>query len=137
IFVPVFSRALSLSAALFLVAQLPLTAAPISTLFPANGIGLGQLFTITVSDALGSNNVSHVQLMIGPSLNTTNSCLVQYDPIGRTLQLLNDSGGAFAGPIAIGTAGTLQNSQCIVDTGLSTATPTSGTSFTVGIAVAF
>src|SRR4029077_53633 len=59
-----------------------------------------------------------------------------YYPGPNVFYLANDAATAWSGPVALGQAGSLQNSQCTVDAGSSSASG-SGTNLTVNLALSF
>ena len=63
-----------------------------------------------------------------------NPCQVVYFPGNNTLNLINDTGSALVSPtgVAPGTAGTIANSRCTINTGLASRS-VSGNAVTVTI----
>src|SRR5205085_6094278 len=78
--------------------------------------------TAVYSDTVGYTSLSYVHLLVNSSLNAANACYVAYQRSSNTLILLNDAGTSWLGPITAGSAGTLQNSQCVLNGSGSSAT---------------
>ncbi len=64
------------------------------------------------------------------------ACYLHYVPSNNTIQLSNDAGTGWIGPASVGSAGTLQNSQCTLDAG-SSSVSTSGNNLTLNVALTF
>jgi len=109
--------------------------APVSVT-PSSGTGLSQTFSFVFSDPNGASDLKQVNVDIDMTGANANSCLVSYMPGNKVLYLLNDAGNAYLPGIAIGTGGTLQNSQCSVNVGASSAS-TSGNNLTLNVAITF
>jgi hypothetical protein len=86
---------------------------------PASGSGASQAFSFVYSDPYGYADIHYVEMMFQAQLNGQSACYVQYVPATGSISLVADSGGGYAGSAPLGMAGTLSNSQCIVDTGAS------------------
>jgi len=107
---------------------------------PASGTGTSQQFALTVTDLAGwQNNV--VDILINNALDGRQACYIAFVPSGPgsgSLYLVNDAGNA-GGPFATAAlpgSGTIANSQCSVNAGLSSAT-ISGFTLTLSLAVTF
>ena len=104
---------------------------------PNSGSGLGpQTFSFTYSDPNGFADLNTVKAQFTPTGANANSCYLSYARAANSLYLLNDAGTSFLGPVTLGAAGTLQNSQCSVNLGSSSASGT-GTSLSVNLAITF
>jgi hypothetical protein len=103
---------------------------------PASGTGTTQVFSFIYSDPYGYTDIHYVNMLFQTQLSGQNACVVQYMPATNVLDLVADSGSGYAGTAILGTAGTLNNSQCSVDTGASSASG-SGNNLTVSAAVTF
>ena len=104
---------------------------------PAAGSGINQTFTFQFSHPQGYQNLAVVNVLINNSLDARNACYLAYVQSSSTLHLVDDAGdagGPFAGQIALGGAGTIQNSQCAVN--LISALG-SGTTLTLTVNIAF
>ena len=80
----------------------------------AGAAGTPQFFTLTYSDPLGANDISGSQIIINPALQGAFACYVLYGRGSNLLAIANDNATAFTNG-TLGTAGTLQSSQCSVD----------------------
>ena len=104
---------------------------------PTGGGGSGpQTFSYVYSDAAGYQNIYLVQTILNATLSWPGSCGTMYIAPSGSLYLMSDDGGSWLGPVAIGQPGTLQNSQCTLNAGASSASG-SGTNLTVNLAVTF
>jgi hypothetical protein len=104
---------------------------------PNSGVGTTQVFTLRYSNSQGATNLAKGWVWFNATFapSAANSCLVYYDRPSHTVFLLNDAGNAyFSGPM--GTATTLQNSQCSIALASSGAAP-SGNQLTVNLAMTF
>jgi hypothetical protein len=72
---------------------------------------------------------------INAQLSATNACYFYYSRASNALYLANDA-GAWQGPVTVGSAGTLANSQCSVNAGGSSVSA-SGTTLTLNLAISF
>jgi hypothetical protein len=87
------------------------TAAVVSAT-PSSGAGATQAFALQYSDTAGAGNLSWVWAWFSPTLgNSADSCLLYYLPSTNQVNLMNDAGTAWTAA-TLGTATTLQNSQC-------------------------
>jgi hypothetical protein len=93
---------------------------------PSSGSGAVQTFAFTISDTNGASNIQWVQLDVNASLTAASACYFYYVPSSNTIQLAGDS-GSFGPSLTIGSPGTQQNSQCIVDAGASSSSISSNT----------
>ena len=102
---------------------------------PSSGTGTTQAFTFVYSDPYGYTDIHWVNMLFQTQINGQSACWVQYTPSTNIIDLVNDSGSGYTSS-TLGVAGTLSNSQCSVDTGLSTAS-SSGNNVTVTAVVTF
>jgi hypothetical protein len=102
---------------------------------PASGTGLSQTFTFVYTDINGASDLASAQAIIGSGASSTGSCYVWVTPGVNSIWLASDV-GAWPAAQTLGTAGTLQNSQCSISTGASSGT-LSGTTFTLKLAITF
>jgi hypothetical protein len=93
----------------------------------------GNLYTLTLTNSGGFQNITRAQLLLGPA-NGQNACQVWFDPASSLIRLGNDAGTAFLGPVAVGAGGriagsptTLSNAQCTLDVSQVIATSTGNT----------
>jgi hypothetical protein len=104
---------------------------------PTGGSGLGpQTFSFVYSDPNGFAFVNEVRALFSPTGAGSNSCYLYYVRSTNRLYLLNDAGNSFLGPFTLGVAGTLQNSQCSVNAGNSSASG-SGNNLTLNLNLTF
>jgi len=82
---------------------------------PASGSGSSQTFTFTVMDPDGAANVSSMMVLINGTTSTANACVLSYDRSKGTVALADDTGTAYPAAAPLGSANTLQNSQCAID----------------------
>jgi hypothetical protein len=101
----------------------------------SSGSGSSQTFTATFSDAAGASDIVTARILINSSFSATNACYFVYKAGTNVLNLLSDAGALQSG-IAIGSTGTLSNSQCTVNVGASSAM-SSGNILTLNLAVTF
>jgi uncharacterized repeat protein (TIGR01451 family) len=102
---------------------------------PSTGSGASQTFTFVYADSNGAADLASAQALIGASITGVSSCYVWVTPGTGAIWLASDA-GTWASPLTLGTAGTLQNSQCAVNVGSSSGTP-SGNTYTLDLAVSF
>jgi hypothetical protein len=102
---------------------------------PASGAGSTQMFTAIYSDPSGFGDINWVNMLFQTQLTGQSACWIQYTLANNVIYLVNDSGSGYSSA-TLGTAGTLSNSQCIVDTGASSASG-SGNNLTFSVAVTF
>ncbi len=86
-----------------------------ATVSPSSGSGATQTFSFVVADPNGFADIAWVEMLFNSSLNTAQACYIRFDRAANSVSLYTDSGGATTGPLALGSAGTLQNSQCTVN----------------------
>ena len=106
---------------------------------PSSGNVAQQTFNLRYSDTAGINDLSTEWVWFDDSSasNVVGSCLAYYSRSGNALYLLNDAGTAWVGPVGMGTAGTLSNSQCTVNTAASSVSNVSGSDNVVNLAMTF
>jgi hypothetical protein len=103
---------------------------------PSSGTGSSQTFRLTVSDANGFGDLISVQMAVDQSLGLANTCYLAYGPPTNGLYLLNDARTLWMGPVPLGSAGTLANSQCSVNLGASSSSG-SGNTLTLDLSLSF
>ena len=108
----------------------------VQSLTPSSGEGIRQSFTVVVSDANGASDLESVQVLIHGGLGSAGGCHVRYLHASAEVALRNDDDTAWLGPIPVGVAGRLNNSQCVVDAGASTVSA-SGASLSLTAALEF
>ena len=104
---------------------------------PSSGSGASQTFALQYSDTAGAANLQQVSAYFNATLATppVNACQFYYNVSTNQLNLLNDAGTA-GQAATVGTAGTLANSQCSLNVGAATVTP-SGNTLTLNVPVMF
>jgi hypothetical protein len=103
---------------------------------PGSGTGAGQTFTYVFSDSNGFADISSAQLLVNSGLSAANGCYLYYAHAANAIWLANDAGSQYVGSKTLGAAGTLQNSQCVVDAGASSASG-AGNTLTLNVALSF
>lgn len=99
------------------------------------GSGSNTELRLSYSDGNGYQNIRAIGINIAASTSQTNACVVAYTRADNALYLLNDAGTAWLGPNTVGVAGTLQNTQCIIDSGISRKILESGSDFYFSLAL--
>jgi hypothetical protein len=102
---------------------------------PNTGSGSSQTFAFAFSDPSGAIDIASAQMDIGAALSATGSCYFYYARGSNALYLATDA-GAWQGPLTVGSAGTLDNSQCTVNAGTSSVSA-SGNTLTLSLALTF
>jgi uncharacterized repeat protein (TIGR01451 family) len=102
---------------------------------PVSGNGTSEAFTFVYNDANGAGDLASAQVIVGASNSAASSCYVWVTPASGAVWLANDN-GTWAASMTLGTAGTLQNSQCVVNVGSSSGT-LSGNTYTLTLALSF
>ncbi|MDQ6705553.1 MAG: hypothetical protein M3Z85_06275 [Acidobacteriota bacterium] len=99
------------------------TPAPTSdSVTPNASGGASGSFAFRYSSPNGSGYISDAYVLFDGALNGAHACWILYDKPSNGLYLVNDPGYGTVGPLAPGTSGTLQNSQCALSgTGSSVA----------------
>jgi len=103
---------------------------------PASGSGSSQTFGFAFSDPAGYSTIVSAQLLINNPMTTSGGCYLLYYRPNNAIYLTNDAGTAWQTPVTLGQSGTLQNSQCSVNT-LSSSASGSGNNLTVNLALTF
>jgi Zn-dependent metalloprotease len=93
---------------------------------PNSGSGATQSFSLVYSDSAGATDLSSARVRFATSSGQgAGTCSAWYDATTSTIKLMDD-GGAWGSGVSIG-SGTLSNSQCTLNLGSSSATPSSNT----------
>ncbi len=104
---------------------------------PSSGSGLGpQTFQFTYSDPSGYANIQWTQMLFDRAVSGFQSCYFYYDRPSNVIYVAADSAAGWAGSAPLGAAGTLQNGQCSLDLGSSSASG-SGNTLTVSLRITF
>ncbi len=81
---------------------------------PSSGTGLTQTFSFLFSDPNGFTDIAATDMLINGPFGSANSCYTTYSRSLNQLWLLNDAATSWGASIMLGSASTLQNSQCMV-----------------------
>jgi hypothetical protein len=102
---------------------------------PNTGSGATQSFALAYGDSAGATDLRQAWVWFTPTFGgSANTCMVYYDRVANTLNLLNDAGATWmSAPLG---SGTLQNSQCAIALASSTAVPSANT-LTLTLAMTF
>lgn len=105
---------------------------------PTSGTGSSATLAISAGDSKGVSALSFMTVLISQAIVGAGACQAFYFPAANTLNLVNDAGTAMVSEtgIAPGTAGTLANSRCSIDTGSASRT-LAGNTVTVNLPVTF
>jgi uncharacterized repeat protein (TIGR01451 family) len=117
--------------------SLPFTIMPVVSVSvnPASGAGAGQTFTFVYTDVNVASDLASAQAIINTSVTDASACYVWVTPGTGTIWLA-DNAGNWPSSLTLGSAGTLQNSQCAVNVGSSSGT-LSGNTYTLNLAITF
>ena len=104
---------------------------------PSSGTGGTQTFALRYSSTAGATSFSTAWVWFNATFATTaaNSCLVYYERSTNALRLLNDAGTTWMAA-TLGTAATLENTQCAIAGGGSSVA-LAGNTLTVNLAMTF
>ena len=97
---------------------------------------LAQTLTLKYSSVNGFGYLSNAHALFNSSLSGTGACWVFYNRPVNGFYLINDAGTSFLGPLTVGSAGTLTNSQCTLN-GTGSSVSGTGNTLTVILSVTF
>ena len=103
---------------------------------PSSGTGASQVFTFRYSSVNGNGYLNTVYGLINGSLTGAAGCLVYYVSASNALYLYNDAASSVTGPLLLGSAGTLSNSQCTLN-GSGSSVSASGNTLALGLSITF
>ncbi len=103
---------------------------------PATGSGASATLVLTYSDPDGFSDITTASALVQTSASTASACYVRYTRATNLLELSNDTGTGWVGSTAPGSAGTLENSQCVLNAASSSAAG-AGPNLTVSVALIF
>jgi hypothetical protein len=103
---------------------------------PASGSGSNQTFSFIYTDPYGASDINQAVAHFQTSLVAQLACYLQYTPANNTIVLINDAGTGNAGSAILGTPGSMNNSQCTLNTGASSVS-TAGNNLTLNLALVF
>ena len=104
---------------------------------PSSGSGASQTFALKYFDTAGASSLQQVWVYFNAALANParNACLLYYSAVTNQISLLGDNGTTWQAA-TLGSATTLQNSQCTVNAATSTVS-SSGNTFTWNAAMTF
>ncbi|MEO8659461.1 MAG: SBBP repeat-containing protein [Bryobacteraceae bacterium] len=97
-----------------LISQLSLNPTAVSV-SPSSGTGSSQTFSTVYSNPNGASDLISTQILINTTFGAVSACYIQLNPADGSSWLLSDTAAVWLGPITLGGAGTLQNSQCTLN----------------------
>ena len=103
---------------------------------PSSGSGPGGVFSYTISDPNGFQDIRWYYVIFNGVWAQADSCYVWYAPLADQLYLRDDVSGSWLGPLTLGAPGTLQNFRCSLNTGNSSAVK-AGASVTLNLDLQF
>ncbi len=137
---PVAGTSVSTGSAVNLVVSSGPAQVSVPSVEPASGSGLEQTLTFRFTDQAGISDINVVDVLINSELDGQNACFLAYVPSANTLYLVDnggDAGGPYAGSMVLnGGGGSIQNSQCQINSTGSVATST-GTTLALTLNVTF
>ena len=101
---------------------------------PESGNGVGSTFGFLFSDSNGAADIEAIGMLVSNSLNAANACYVW--STGDEILLRDDASSAWLGPVTVGSAGSLTNSQCKLNAEDSSVS-SSGNDRAINMAVTF
>jgi len=107
------------------------------SVMPSSGSGATQTFVLEYSDTAGASSLTQVWAYFNATLANpaSNTCLLYYNTANNQINLLSDNATAWM-PATLGSATTLQNSQCSLNVATATVAP-SGNTLTLNVTVTF
>jgi len=102
---------------------------------PSTGSGSSQLFTFVYGDVNGAAQLGSAQAIVNASVTGVSSCYVWVTPANGAVWLANND-ASWGSSMTLATGGTLQNSQCAVNVGLSSGV-LSGNTYTLNLSISF
>ncbi|MGH9720011.1 MAG: SBBP repeat-containing protein, partial [Bryobacteraceae bacterium] len=88
---------------------------------PATGSGSSQSFSFVFSDGNGFADLATAEMNFNTSTAVSSACYIRYTRATNSIELASDAGNTWLGPLVLGAAGSLTNTQCGVDAALSSA----------------
>ena len=107
--------------------------APISVT-PSSGSGSEQTFRFLYSDGSGASDIASTSVVIADRIRGDSACYLQIS--GSRMWLRNDANSGWLGPVTVGAANSLSNSQCTLDSEDSSVS-SSGNNLSVNLALSF
>jgi hypothetical protein len=84
------------------------------TVAPSGGTSSSQALFFQFSDATSWKNLVFGEININQTQVTANSCYIHWDANANQLSLRDNGDDSWVGPVAVGSAGTLANGQCVL-----------------------
>ena len=103
---------------------------------PSSGTGSTQAFTFVFSDPAGFSTISQAQFEIYPVAGTGPQCAGYFNVAANSVYLMNDAQNQWLGPLTLNASGSIQNSQCILNSAGSSVTG-SGNNLSLTISFTF
>lgn len=104
---------------------------------PGTGNGMQQTFAFKYSSSNGAADLSQMYASFNSGAVTdVGACQIYYHRASNLLYLATNSGGGYLTPVALGSAGTLSNSQCSVNPA-GASVSTAGNELTLNVPVTF
>lgn len=103
---------------------------------PNIGSGLTADFSFLYSDTAGAGEIELAEGLVNATASTASACAFRYDHTAGTIALYQDNGVGFTATAIPGQAGTLSNSQCTLNVGLSSV-GTAGNHLVVNVRLTF
>jgi uncharacterized repeat protein (TIGR02543 family) len=102
-------------------ASTPKAGPSIAGVASSTSAGSYAVYSITASHTSGASSLSMIHLLLSTGITAGNPCQAVYFPGNNTLNLINDTGAALvsAAGVTPGTAGSIANSRCAINTGLA------------------
>ena len=109
---------------------------PTESVSPLSGSGVSQTFAFAFTDVNGASDLNSTLVLFNASLSAAPGCYIYAIPGSGAVYLSNNAGSAWSAPLTLGSAGTLQNSQCAINVGASSGVM-SGNTYTLNLAITF
>jgi hypothetical protein len=102
---------------------------------PSSGSGTSKTFSFVFADPSGYQSLSGVHVLVNSSFTGANACWIYYDAVGKAVWLASNDASSWQNA-AVGSATTVQNSQCAINTSGVTVSG-SGANLTLNVPVTF
>ena len=103
---------------------------------PSGGTSSGENFSFQFSDPTSWKNLTFGEVNINEQQLTAHSCYIHWDAVQNRVSLRDNADGSWLSSVAVGTAGTLANGQCVLHPETATVTG-SGTTATLRLQIDF
>ena len=128
------SSFVSISHQNFTISQPAQTQAGSVAVTPSGETSSSQTFSFEFSDPTSWKNLTFGEINISQQQVTSNSCYIHWDAEHNQLSLRDNADASWIGPVAVGSAGTLANGQCVLHPESATLTG-SGTNATLRLKI--